>query len=89
MLKALYSSELLLSLAFLVLPLWAVSGLCQGRPLGYDCESWFIFGLNFYFPIGLVGLACSIWSLQTGSWRSQPVLLITCLLTTAYWRSNL
>lgn len=85
MLKRICWIELLLSLGFLLVPVWTLSGLCAGRPLGFDCESWFIFGVNMFSPVGALGVVCAAWSLKRGSWRAQVVLGIGCLAILAYW----
>lgn len=58
MLKILSWMELLLSVIFLLVPVWVLSGGCEGRPYGYDCEAWLIFGVNLFFPVGSLGLVC-------------------------------
>jgi len=85
MLKLLSWIELLLSLPLLLVPIWAGLGICKGRPSGYDCESWLIFGLNIFLPIGSLGLICSVWSLKRGSWRPQYGLVAGVLAVMAYW----
>lgn len=59
--------EIGLAVASFGLAAWPRSGFCAGRPLGHDCESWFIFGLNLFAPFGLVALGCGLWSLRTRS----------------------
>lgn len=85
MLKILSWIELLLSVPLLLVPIWAGLGICDGRPYGYDCESWFIFGVNVFFPIGALGLVCSVWSLKRRYWRPQYGLVAGCFAVTAYW----
>jgi hypothetical protein len=82
--KILAWGELLVSILFLALPFWALSGFCAGRPFGYDCESWLIFGVNFLAPVGLVALVCAAWSLIRRSWRSQYFLLIGFVIAGLY-----
>jgi hypothetical protein len=71
MLKLLSWIELLLSASLLLVALWAMLGICDGCPYSYDCEVWLIFGVNLFFPVGALGLVCSIWSLKRESWRPQ------------------
>jgi hypothetical protein len=84
MLKPLSLIELLLSLGFLLVSIWALSGLCAGRPCRVDCESWFIFGVNMFSPVGALGVVCAAWSLKRGSWGAQVILGAGCLVVMAY-----
>jgi hypothetical protein len=85
MLKQLVWIELLASISLLLLSIWPISGLCSGRPAGFDCESWFIFGVNAFGPLGILLLLCSIWSSKTGLWLPQLILLLGSLLVASYW----
>jgi hypothetical protein len=53
--------------------------------MGNDCETWFIFGVNMFGPVGLMALACSVWSLTTGSRIAQYALLVGTLAVLGYW----
>ena len=65
--RALTWTEIGVATACLALTAWPRTSLCAGRPLGYDCESWFIIGVNLFGPFGVVALACGLWSLRTRS----------------------
>lgn len=56
-----------LAFLFLTVAVWPLTSLCSGRPLGRDCESWLIFGVNLFGPFGLVALFCWAWSARTAS----------------------
>lgn len=72
--------ELGIAVACLAVAAWPLSGLCSGRPLGHDCESWLIFGVNLFAPLGVVALACGLWSLRTRSPAPHLVLGAACLV---------
>ena len=63
-LRVLAIVQILISVFFITLTIWPISGACSGRALGLDCESWFIFGVNIFAPIGVLALACGIWILK-------------------------
>ena len=88
MLRILACVELLISIIAFALGAWPVSGLCSGRPIGFDCESWFIFGVNIFGPLGLLLLVCSIWSLKKRSWVPQYFLLAGCAMIIIFWVSH-
>lgn len=67
-------AELFISLLAIMFVWWPTSKYCTGRPAGLDCESWMIFAVNFYAPLGLLGVICSIWSLVTRSLVPQYIL---------------
>ena len=75
MLKYLAWTELSISIALLALFVWPLSGYCSGRPMGFDCESWLIFGVNLFAPLGVMAFITSIWALKSRTWKSQYVLL--------------
>lgn len=81
--------ELSISIVLLVLTIWPISGLCSGRLLGNDCESWFIFGVNIFGPLGLLTLVCSIWSLKEISIIPQFVLIAGFSMLMIYWFSHI
>lgn len=85
MLKLLSWVELLLSISLLLVALWAGLRICEGRPYSYDCEAWFILGVNLFLPVGSLGLVCSVWSLKRGSWCPQYGFVAGCLAVMAYW----
>jgi hypothetical protein len=84
MLRALAWIEIGVSPILLTLFVWPVSGFCFGRPLGQDCESWFIFGVNVFGPVGVLSLACGLWSLNTGSHVPHYVMLAGVALVLGY-----
>jgi hypothetical protein len=61
--KSLALFELGCGLPLVALAFWPFSGFCKGRPYGSDCESWAIFGVNIFGPIGLAAIACCVCSL--------------------------
>jgi hypothetical protein len=81
--RALAWVEISGAIACLGLATWTVSGMCAGRPLGHDCESWFIFGVNVFAPIGMAALACGLWSLRTSSATPHLMLGAVSLLVLA------
>lgn len=85
MLRIVVWAELLISILALAVVVWPVSGFCRGRLFGFDCESWLIFGVNIFAPVGLFGLICSIWFLNTRSLVSQYILLSGCMVILAWW----
>jgi hypothetical protein len=85
MLKKFAWLELFISLLLLVLAFWPMSEFCSGRPLGHDCESWFIFGVNIFGPIGASALVCSFWSLKINKLTPQYFLLFTCSIVLIFW----
>ena len=87
MLRKLAWIELLASILLLALAVWPLSGLCSGRPLGYDCESWFIFGVNLYGPVGLLALGASVGSFTTRSWVFQYILVAGVVVVAIRWVS--
>jgi hypothetical protein len=85
MLRKLSGLAFVAGLVLLGLAYWPISGFCAGRPMGNDCETWFIFGVNMFGPIGLLALACSVWSLKTGSWIPHYALIVGTLVVLGYW----
>lgn len=85
MLKKLAQFGLLISIALMAIPFWALSSACNGRPLGYDCESWFIFGVNIFAPIGFFALVFSVWSLRSKTWFPQYLSLLAVVLVIGLW----
>ena len=90
MLRIMAWFELALSILFLTVVVWALpaSGLCSGRPFGFDCESWLIFGVNIFAPLGFFALICSIWSLVKKSLVPQYLLVFGCGMLMIYWFSH-
>jgi hypothetical protein len=80
--------ELLASILFLSLTAWSVSSFCSGRVLGNDCESWFILGVNIFGPLGLLALACSIWTLKIELAIPQYILVLGATTVIIYWFSH-
>lgn len=74
-LRTLARIELVAGILLLLLAIWPLSGFCSGRPLGNDCESWFIFGVNLFGPAGLLAIVCALWTLRRGSQLPQYLLL--------------
>ena len=85
MLRGLAWVELLLSLPLLGLVFWPLSRWCTGRPLGFDCESWLIFAVNGFGPVGLLALVCSAWTIAKPGVIPQYVLLAGLLAVLAWW----
>jgi len=83
--KVLASAEMIIAIACFAVAIWPLSGLCSGRPLAQDCESWFIFGVNFFGPFGLLALVCSVWSIKTSSLAPHIVLGGGLLALTTFW----
>lgn len=88
MLRVLGYVELLLSILALSLALWPVSGLCVDRVYGFDCESWFIFGVNIFAPVGLILLLCSLLTLKLNSLAPQYALASGSLIVMGYWLAH-
>jgi hypothetical protein len=84
MLRYLAWAELSISIALLSLAVWPLTGFCSGRPMGFDCESWFIFGVNIFAPLGIVGFISSIWGLKKRTWKSQYVLAAGFTMVVVY-----
>jgi len=85
MLRILAWIELSVSILLLAMVFWPISTFCNGRTLGLDCESWFIFGVNLFGPAGLLALVCSVLSLWLKSWIPQKVLLFGWAMILACW----
>ena len=81
--------EVSLSVFLLALAAWPFSDFCSGRPGGFDCESWAIFGVNLFGPLGLLGLVCSIWTLITQSLIPQYVVIAGLAMLLIYWLSHM
>lgn len=81
--------ELVISIVLLLLTIWPFSDYCSGRPLGFDCESWAIFGVNLFAHLGLLGLVSSIFYLTKKIVMPQYVLLLGIVLLMVYWFSNI
>ena len=77
--------ELLVSVPLLLVLPWSFSQGCTGRPLGFDCESWSIFGINLFAPFGLFMLVGSAWSLKSGSWTAQYSIVLGFVVVGAWW----
>jgi hypothetical protein len=77
--------ELSLSVFLLVLAGWPFSDYCSGRLGGLDCESWAIFGVNLFGPLGLLALTCSILTLITKSLTPQYFLMAGSAMLLIYW----
>ena len=88
MLRILGWVELLVSIPFLVLPVWSISSFCSGRVLGNDCESWFIVGVNVFGPLGLLALVCSIWTLKMKLALPQYILALGVTSVLVFWFSH-
>jgi hypothetical protein len=88
MLRVLGWVELLVSIFFVSLTAWSVSSICTGRVLGNDCESWFIFGINIFGPLGLLGLVCSIWTLKMEQVIPQYMFALGTTTVLIYWLSH-
>ena len=88
MLRILAFLEILITIFCLVLVVWPISGLCSGRHLGLDCESWFIFGVNIFGPFGLLAFVCAIWSLKSRKLLPQYFLLFGSVAILIYWFSH-
>jgi hypothetical protein len=86
MLKILAWIELSLSIFSPALALcsWPGFGLCHGRPVGFDCESWFIFGVNIFAPLGLLAFVCSIWTLKKRTSVPQYMLVAGSVILMVY-----
>jgi hypothetical protein len=80
--------ELFVSIVFLTLVVWPFSGFRSGRPVGFDCESWSIFGMNFFGPMGLLPFVCSIRSLKKKTLVPQYFLVCGGAMSTVYWFSQ-
>jgi hypothetical protein len=85
MLRPLAWLEFVAAIMFLAVASWPFSGFCSGRFMGLDCESRAIFGALMYGPLGLLLLACSVWSLSIKSVASQYVLILGVITILAYW----
>lgn len=85
MLRFLSWIELLSSIPLLLIVPWSLSKACTGRPLGFDCESWAIFGINIFGPIGLLMLVGSAWSLKSDAWIAQNIIVMGCAAVGARW----
>jgi hypothetical protein len=89
MLRIIAWIELFISIVFLTLSVWPFSGLCSGRPVGFDCESWAIFGVNFFGPMGLIAFVCSIWSLKKKTLVPQYFLVAGGAVLIIYFFSHM
>ena len=85
MLKKLAQFELLISILLMAIPFWSLSSFCTGRPLNFDCEAWFIFGVNVFAPVGFLTLVSSVWSLRSKSLLPQYLLLLGFTLVLSCW----
>lgn len=85
MLQNFIKIELVISISLLLLTFLPLSGLCHDRVLGNDCESWFIFGVNIFGPIGISGLVSAAWSYKIKSWRPQYLLLLIAIVVVLQW----
>jgi hypothetical protein len=85
MLRVISWVELSSSVFLLALTAWPVSDYCSGRPGGFDCESWYIFGINFFGPLGFLALVCSISGLMTRSLIPQYFLMTGFVMLLIYW----
>lgn len=88
MFKALAWTEMVLASFCVAMFLWPLSGFCSGRYAGHDCESWFIFGVNLFLPLGLLVFVGASWSLAKRSWAPQYFILFGSVLVMAYWFSQ-
>lgn len=90
MLRILACIELFIALVSLALVFfsWPGFSLCKGRPLGFDCESWFIFAVNIFGPLGLLALVCSGWSIRKRSWVPQYFMVAGCVILIIYLFSH-
>lgn len=85
MLRVLSWIELLVSIPLLLIVPWSLSRACTGRPIGFDCEAWAIFGINMFGPIGLLMLIGSAWSLKSEAWAAQYIIVVGCAAVGAWW----
>lgn len=88
MLRALALIEILIASLLVALFVFSMPDICNGRLSGHDCEGWFIFGVNLFAPLGLIGLACAILSLVKKSWIPQYFLIFGCMAIAAYWLAH-
>lgn len=76
MLRTVAWIEIVLSMMLLALAVWPLSGFCEGKFMGLDCESRAIFGVNLFGPLGLLAFTCSSWSLTSRSVTPQDPLVV-------------
>lgn len=88
-LRILACLEIVAAIIFLALAVWPFSEYCSGRFLGLDCESRAIFGVNMFGPLGILGLICSAWSLNSKSAMPQYILLFGLLAIMGYWLAHM
>ncbi|MEQ8938371.1 MAG: hypothetical protein RLT30_06680 [Gammaproteobacteria bacterium] len=89
MARSLAWMELTLAIVLLLLAIWTFSGFCSGRALGFDCESWAIFGVNVFAPLGMLALISAIFYLTKKVVMPQYILLLGFVLLMVFWFSNI
>lgn len=77
------------SIIMLTFAVWPFSGYCSGRFMDLDCESRAIFAVNMFAPLGILGLACSAWSLKSKSVTPHYVLLLGFAVIMIYWLAHM
>lgn len=81
--------EIVASIILLALAVWPFSEYCSGRFMGLDCESRAIFGITMFGPLGVLGLSCAIWTMNSKSALPQYSLILGFMGIVSYWLAHL